>query len=288
MPTPRSELAGPLLRRFWQPMAVSAHGSDLFLLEDQPLLHRALTRLALWRAKKVLCVSHQLRDKARVLGIPESKLEIVYLGIDTTVFHPAPPSQELIREFDLGQGPVFYFCRVLEPLYKPMLAAQAFCQVLEKIPSARLIVPLTRAKEAVLAEFKNCLQQHNSAHAVRYLEHTEDDNRLAEVYRTALASISLAGSDGVPQALRESMACATPVIAGDIPVLRANVRDGHDTLLVSMDSPDALARAMLTLVENTGLRDKLSKNAAQFIRENVLLKSQEKFLRDFYQRLAAA
>jgi glycosyltransferase involved in cell wall biosynthesis len=54
--------------------------------------------------------------------------------------------------------------------------------------------------------------------------------------------------------LLESMACATPVIASNIPGVRAVVDHGADGLLVPPADPSSLARAILRLLQNEELR----------------------------------
>ncbi|SHJ07052.1 Glycosyltransferase involved in cell wall bisynthesis [Desulfatibacillum alkenivorans DSM 16219] len=277
----------PTPMALWRPTALSVHGSDLFLLEQTSVFHQTLTKAALNRADKILCVCDELKNKALELGVPESKLEVIYLGVDTDAFRPDEPDESFRRKLDLGEGPVFYLCRMLEPLYHPMTAAQAFGEVHKKNPNARLLVPLTRARKDLLAEFKDCLAESGALEAVRFLDNVEDDRQMANRYQISLASISLAGSDSVSQSVRESMACATPVIAGDIPAMRASVKDGHDSLLVPMNDPGALAEAMLRLAEDKTLHQKLSHNALTFVQENCSMEVQKKRLELFYNELAA-
>ena len=61
------------------------------------------------------------------------------------------------------------------------------------------------------------------------------------------------GSDGACRAVREAMALGIPVIAarrGMLPEIVENNREG----LIIDDSPENLADAMMTLVENPGIR----------------------------------
>jgi len=56
--------------------------------------------------------------------------------------------------------------------------------------------------------------------------------------------------EGVPRSILEAMAMGRPIITTDMPGCRETVVDGKNGFLVSPRSADALARAMLSLVEN--------------------------------------
>jgi len=60
---------------------------------------------------------------------------------------------------------------------------------------------------------------------------------------------------GLP--ILEGMAAGTPVISTDIPVVREIVRDGENGLLIPYDDAPALARAIIAVLEDTGLRARL-------------------------------
>ncbi len=88
-----------------------------------------------------------------------------------------------------------------------------------------------------------------------------------EDYRETFACLNfkvflMPGSDGACRAVREAMALGIPVIAarrGMLPELIENNRDG----IIIDDRPENLADAMLTLIENPGLREAMGRNARE-------------------------
>ena len=74
-----------------------------------------------------------------------------------------------------------------------------------------------------------------------------------------------------PLKIVEAMACGTPVVAADLPVVRELVRHGETGWLVSPDSPRALASGLEQLLADPALRDRLAAAARQTARERFSL-----------------
>ena len=63
------------------------------------------------------------------------------------------------------------------------------------------------------------------------------------------------------------MACGKSVVSSDIPGIKEVVTHGQNGLLVPPKKPEALANAVLTLLNDKNLRRKLGKNARQLMVE---------------------
>jgi glycosyltransferase involved in cell wall biosynthesis len=66
--------------------------------------------------------------------------------------------------------------------------------------------------------------------------------------------------DNVPITVLEAMACGLCVVSTDVGGLPYLLADGVDALLVPRDDPAAMAKAVLRVVEEPGLADRLSSN----------------------------
>jgi glycosyltransferase involved in cell wall biosynthesis len=89
-------------------------------------------------------------------------------------------------------------------------------------------------------------------------------------YREDAARV-VAGSDlfvltslyeGLPLALMEALALRVPVVATDVAGIRDAVQDGHDAMLVPPGRPAELASALLRVLGNAELRDRLAERGA--------------------------
>ena len=69
------------------PLVVTCHGSDCTLPYDRPIF-RPLVEKTLHRADRVVAVSKYVMDLAIRLGAPPEKVEVIYIGVDTSLFIP--------------------------------------------------------------------------------------------------------------------------------------------------------------------------------------------------------
>jgi len=111
----------------------------------------------------------------------------------------------------------------------------------------------------------------------------------AEDFRETLACLNfkvflVPGSDGACRAVREAMAMGIPIIAarrGMLPEIVENNREG----LIIDDKPEYLADAMMTLVDNPGIRQAMGQNALKKAREEFDLETQAKKIEQIYQEV---
>lgn len=99
----------------------------------------------------------------------------------------------------------------------------------------------------------------------------KDIRGLPRYYNCADVFIFPSLVEGPSAALLEAMACGVPVVSTTGPI--KNYENG---ILVDRDS-DSIVKAIVTLLDNKALRNKLSRNAARFVRGMV-----EKYLKELY------
>jgi glycosyltransferase involved in cell wall biosynthesis len=90
-------------------------------------------------------------------------------------------------------------------------------------------------------------------------------DNMAEVFASSHIVVLPSYGEGLPKVLLEAAACARPLIATDVRGCREIVREGESGLLVPAKDPDALAHAILTLVADSALRDRMGRRAREIV-----------------------
>lgn len=88
-----------------------------------------------------------------------------------------------------------------------------------------------------------------------------------------------------PIKIIEYMACARPIIAANLPVVRELLRENQDGLLFTPGDPIDLARQVLRLLENQELAERLALSASQHARTHFTWHIAQKRLLKVYQKL---
>ncbi len=92
-------------------------------------------------------------------------------------------------------------------------------------------------------------------------------NKLAEVYSSADIFADAQYYLGWNNPIAEAMACKVPVVCGDVGQNKDIAIKGEAAILVPVKNPDKYAEAIIRLIENKELRNKLSENAYRKISE---------------------
>ncbi len=207
------------------------------------------------RADRIIASSEATRSAITShFGIAQSKIAVVYPGVET-------PSG---TGGDTGNLPPKYILFVgrLEPKKNvaALLEAYAWLRENRALPHALVLIGPDEITDPKVAAMLKVSGGNHPIHRVPYVS----DDRLATAYANAAAFAfpSLAEGFGFPPL--EAMACGTPVVASNIPVLRETLADAAIT--VPPDDPRLLALAIHKVLNNEFLRRTLAQRGLQRVR----------------------
>jgi len=273
----------------YHPLLVTAWGSDLLLGPGRSRAQNVLARWVLRRADYVTCVSRGLARAALALGADPARTEAVPWGVDTGIFHPAPDTgsrDEIRAGWRFGHAPVVLSLRPLRPMYNPLGVARAVPLVLERVPTAFFVIRSYHPDPTLLASFQAAVEGQGAAHAVRYVGELAGDEELAGLYRAADVAVSVPGSDGTPQSVLEALACGLAPVLSDIPALRDWVEHEQEGLFVPPGDAEALAQAIVRLLAEPDLRNRLGQNAVRLIQARADSREGMRRYEEIYKELA--
>lgn len=198
------------------------------------------------RLDGAIAVSRQIGQRCRAAGIPADRLWVIAGVVDLERFTPGVDGAPVRREFGLGPGPVIGSVARLAPRRGHELLIGGFSRLLDSFPDARLLLvgkgEMRQRLEALVAEL---------ALADRVVFTGYRDHDLPQVL-AALDCFALmgAGSDESCRAALEAMATGKPVVARRVGALPETVLDGETGSLLEADEPEAVARALLAVLQD--------------------------------------
>jgi len=146
--------------------------------------------------------------------------------------------------------------RNLERIYGNDTAIRALAQVRERYPDATLTIAGSGPEEEALRQLANALGLGDAVIFTGRL----DPAAMASLYRQVDIALNPSLVDNMPNSVLEALACGLPVVSTNVGGVPYIVRDRETALLVPPQSPEAMAAAILELIEDTALGRRLAAN----------------------------
>jgi len=272
----------PYTRKLKVPSVVSFYGYDvssfpklLFGYGRKYLQNRVFSRV-----DKVLAMSPDMKSDLIASGCPEEKIIVHYYGTDCARFYHehAYPEKENVTIITLSnlcpkKGHIFQF--------------KALRSLLDKgIKNFRFRVMGSGELEEELKSFvlKNGLKDYvHFAGPVKYgSAEMMKEFREADIFLHPSVIAPNGDKEGIPGTVIEAMASGLPVVStyhAGIPHVISNDATG---LLVEEWDVEALGNAIIELIENKYLRERLGKAAQEYAMNNLTLQEKEQELEVIY------
>lgn len=224
------------------------------------LVRRAIDRFLLRWTDEVICVSRSDRELAlgERLALTDH-VSVVHNGIDLAPF--AMPRSGGRRS---GQRNGVFVVGTVSRLHEQkghFLLLQAAALIRQAHPQVRFRVigdgPLRESLEAQAREL-------GVDEAVEFLGARDDiPSQMRNFDLFVLPSLW----EGLPYVLLEAMAAGLPVVAADVSGAREIIADGTEGVVVPLRDPQALAAAVIDLMEDGARRAALGAKGAQVVRD---------------------
>jgi glycosyltransferase involved in cell wall biosynthesis len=224
---------------------VTCHDVDAFRSlfdpagESRSAMFRRMARRVLEglrSAAVVACDSAATRDALVAHGLRTERLDVVPLGVHPA-FHPATSGPSRIRD----GAPVLLHVGSTIARKRIDVLLETFARVRTRVPDARLV----RIGGAFTPTQEALARRLGVATAITVMPYVERE-AVAEAYRGASLVLLPSESEGFGLPVVEAMACGTPVVASDLPVLREI--GGTAATYAPVADPDRWAELVETLL----------------------------------------
>lgn len=264
---PNGPPAALVARALQLPLAISLHGSDIYLAEKRRLFG-TMARHAFGAAGLVTACSADLAARARPLGAPAGRTEVIPYGVDSQQFHPDQRrAGDAVRaRLGLAEGEKLVLAGgrlVHKKGLDVAIEAFALLAALPNTPRARLVIFGAGELRHTLERLIDARGLRDRAIMVGAWERDHLPSLFAASDLFLLPSVrDFAGNvDGLPNTLLEAMASGLAIVASDVAGVPSVLADGREGLLVPAGSPAALAGAIATLLRDESLARRLGHDA---------------------------
>jgi glycosyltransferase involved in cell wall biosynthesis len=239
--------------------SVRGRGSNYFMQRLSKLEEEAAKNATI-----VVTISNYSLEKIqKYYGVAQSKVRIVPNGVDIEKFKPMD-TKEVRQQFGLGNEPCVLFVGSLIPRKGlPFLVEAAKKVVRAQSDTTFLIVgdgPLRN-------QLYDSLRTANLSGSFKFLGNVKD-KVLPAIYNCADVFVLPSIQEGQGIVLLESQASGKPVVAFDIGGVNEAIQNKVTGLLVNQGDVDALGDALLKLLTDKAIREKMGSNGRRFVSEN--------------------
>lgn len=236
---PEGAAALEAARELGVPSVCIVGGSDVLLLPHRhPLRRREVVRV-LRDSDAVIAISEGLRQACLNLGAPASRVHTIYQGIDTALFQPRDRQMARRRLRIPATIPTYLWVGRMVEVKRLELLLEAVATLKRQGERLKVYLLGDGPRRKSLEESARALRVHA---AVDFVGPVAQD-QLADWYSAVDATLLCSRSEGLPNVLRESLACGTPFVATDVGSIRELANPAH-SLLVPPGDAAAFARAM--------------------------------------------
>lgn len=257
-----------LSQHFHKPLVLTLHGSFVGsdpLLGGMPLESPEVKGILYNHADAITTYSREVFSYLTGMGLSK-KTHLITNFVDTIHFQNNNPASSR------NSSTVIYLAR-LEPPQMPQLVVEAFKQVNARIPNAKLHIV---GYGSLYGRLKGLIHTYGLDGTVSLMGKQTDVRKFLWN-----GDIFVASNFGYIASL-EAWSAGLAVIAPNFGVLKETVSHGDNGLLIKPEDADELAFAMITLLENKQLREKLALNGMKTVK-NYDIRAVAPKISDVYQ-----
>jgi teichuronic acid biosynthesis glycosyltransferase TuaC len=237
--------AGAILaREMGTASAVIVGGSDVLLITDDSARRNAVID-ALSNVDTIVTVNNHLKLKVEELGIEPAKIHAWSQGVDKEIFSPGDRKEARGKRNIDAEQKLFICVARLVPVKGIDILLEASQRVRERGKEFKLVI---LGDGPLLASLQNQAKELGVDEIVKFAGPRKPAG-LADWYRAADRVILPSRSEGLPNVLRESLACGTHFIATEVGGIREIAGPGD--VLVAAENPFELAEAMIAAITAT-------------------------------------
>lgn len=263
------------------PVLYTVHGFHFY--KGAPLknhlIYGTMERLAARWTAGLIVMNREDLEAGRRFGLREGK-NLFYVhgvGVDLS-YYGNPGCKPAGAELNIPEGSHIALCVAeMIPRKNHLQLLAAWRIVTREVPNAHLLLA---GNGELRSRLESLVSKTGLSGSVHFLGYRSDiPNLVAKSHVVVLTS----RHEGLPRCVMEAMAAGKPVVATDVRGSRDLIRDGVNGLLVPLGDLESLAKALIRLLIDKDLAQRMGTAGHKMIQEYSLDKVLEEMW-DIYQR----
>jgi len=250
-----------------KPIVVTYHG-DFYvkgniLMRSAIRLYNELQDKLLKIADVVISPSKFYCEESRILRKYRNKVTVIPNGLNLNKYNVNSSKEECREKLGLPLNKkIILFLSAIREKKAPDVLVRAMQKIVKEVPDAYLVMAGKGRMESKIRQLARELAINDLITFPGFVRESEKP-----LYFKAADVFVLPSYDEIFGIVNlEAMACETPVVATRVGGIPEIVKDGENGLLVPPKDPDALADAIIYLLENEDVRKKMGKNAREKVK----------------------
>jgi glycosyltransferase involved in cell wall biosynthesis len=239
------------------PFVVTVHGfavrRGLIIDTLQKVYLQTVARFLFDMASRVICLTEaEAESVARIMG-GYGKISVIPNGVDVGFFRPSDEKDSNL---------VVWVGRMV-PEKGLVYLLEAMREVVKQHANVKLVLGGDGPLRQYLQNFARRLGLQKNIFFLGAINHEE----VADILSKSSIFVFPSLKEGMPRALLETMACGNAVVGSNVSGIKGIVTNESNGILVPPKDPEALSKAILTLLEKEKLRRFLGQNARELMVE---------------------
>lgn len=237
--------------------------------------------------EKVIAISGAVRmHLEKDFGIKEERIELIYNGIDIDRFSSIYSPEDILnvkKKLLLKEGPVIGTMGRLSSVKGQKFLIEAMRHVISKRNDVQCLIIGSGPEEKILKKQADDL---GIASSISFMQSSYADIPLYLSSMDVFVLPSIA--EGLGLALLEAMSMGKPCIGSDIGGIKDIIEEGVNGLTVPVGNEKAIADAVIKLLDDRALAQKLGTKAKEVVKERFLLDSMAEKVSHLYREVINA
>jgi glycosyltransferase involved in cell wall biosynthesis len=244
------------------------------------IIHQIEWWLTYESVRTITCSNYMRDEVKRIFELPEDKIAVIPNGIEYEQFHSDADTERIRRQFVEPDSRMIFFVGRLVYEKGVQTVIEAMPRVLQEFPDLRFLVagtgPHFRALQVMIDEL-------GLGEKIKLLGFV-DAEKLAMFYKCADITVVPSIYEPFGMVVLEAMVAGCPVIVADTGGLKEIVVHEETGLCFKPGNPESLAGAMIRVLRDEGLAQRLTSDAQKFIGEKYNWGRIARHTMDVYQR----